>query len=331
MSSLRIFFAVFFLALIGVLGVIGWANWPMHMKHGPVEVTIPPRSSTQAIARQISDSGAAGPALLFDLVARFDGRARHLEAGTYAIDDGMTPLELLGKIERGDVVQIELVIPEGWTFHQMRSAIASDHDLMPTVAQFDDSQILRAIGAAESSPEGLFFPDTYRFARGTPDIEIYKRAYLSMARHLRDAWAVRNPGLPLDSPYQALILASIVEKETGRSEDRPLIAAVFINRLQKHMLLQTDPSVIYGLGGRYDGTLHKSDLTADTPYNTYLREGLPPTPISMPGAAALAAATNPAASDLLYFVARGDGSSQFSGDLDQHKRAVDMYRKGGHS
>lgn len=331
MASLRIIFAVFLLVLIGALGVVGWANWPMHLEHGPIEVTIAPKSSTQAIARQISEAGAPGPALLFDVVARFGGRARHLEAGTYAIGEGMTPLELVAKIARGDVVLIELVIPEGWTFRQMRNAIAADHDLTQTVGALDDLQLLHSIGALETHPEGLFFPDTYRFARGTPDIEIYKRAYLSMGRHLRDAWAARAPGLPLLNAYQALVLASIVEKETGRSEERPLIAAVFINRLQRHMLLQTDPSVIYGLGSRYDGTLHKADLVADTPYNTYVREGLPPTPISLPGTASLQAATNPATTDLLYFVARGDGSSQFSGDLDQHNRAVDRYQKGGHT
>jgi UPF0755 protein len=328
MSYLRVFLALVVLALIGALAVVGWANWPMHLRHGAIEVTLPPRTSTQAIARLISDSGAPGPAILFDLVARLDGHAKHLQAGTYAIEEGMTPIELIARIERGEVVQIELVIPEGWTFHQMKNAIAADADLTQTVAQLDDLQLLRSLGASETSPEGLFFPDTYRFARGTPDIEIYRRAYQSMARHLREAWSARSPGLPLASPYEALILASIVEKETGRAEDRPLIAAVFVNRLQKHMLLQTDPSVIYGLGSRYDGALHKADLSRDTPYNTYVREGLPPTPISLPGAAALAAATNPAATDLLYFVSRGDGTSQFSGDLDTHNRAVDKYQKG---
>jgi UPF0755 protein len=242
----------------------------------------------------------------------------------------MTPLSVLGRMERGEVVQIELVIPEGWTFHQMRAAIASDPDLQQTVATLDDLSLLKRINAGEANPEGLFFPDTYKFARGTPDIEIYRRAYQSMTKHLKDAWSQRAPDLPIDTPYQALILASLIEKETGRAEDRSLISAVFINRLRKHMLLQTDPTVIYGLGTKYDGSLHKADLLGDTPYNTYVHDGLPPTPIALPGQAALTAALNPAASDLLYFVARGDGSSQFSSSLDEHNKAVGKYQKAGH-
>ena len=330
MSVLRLVALSVTLAMLAVVGVIGWANYPIHLHHGVIEVTIPPKTSMQGIARKVGDSGAPIPALLFDLLARADGRATHIQAGTYAIEEGMTPLSVLSRMERGEVIQIELVIPEGWTFHQMRAAIASDTDLQQTAASLDDAQLLKRIGAQETNPEGLFFPDTYKFARGTPDVDIYRRAYQEMTKHLRDGWAQRAPDLPFDSPYQALVLASIVEKETGRSEDRALIAAVFINRLRKHMLLQTDPTVIYGLGSRYDGSLHKVDLVSDTPYNTYLREGLPPTPIALPGQAALTAALNPAASDLLYFVARGDGSSEFSSNLDDHNKAVGKYQKGGH-
>jgi UPF0755 protein len=329
MSVLRLIAVAVTLVIAAIVSVLAWANWPIHLHHGVIEVTIPPKTSMQGIARMVSDSGAPIPALLFDVLARADGRATHIQAGTYAIEEGLTPLSVLARMERGEVVQIELVIPEGWTFHQMRAAVASDTDLQQTVATLDDATLMHRLGATESSPEGLFFPDTYRFARGTPDIEIYRRAYLAMAKHLRDGWAQRAPDLPLDSPYQALILASIIEKETGRAEDRALISAVFNNRLRKHMLLQTDPSVIYGLGTQYDGSLHKADLTSDTPYNTYVREGLPPTPIALPGQAALTAALNPAASDLLYFVSRGDGTSQFSASLDEHNRAVGKYQKSG--
>jgi UPF0755 protein len=246
MSVLRLIAVAVTLVIAAIVSVLAWANWPIHLHHGVIEVTIPPKTSMQGIARMVSDSGAPIPALLFDVLARADGRATHIQAGTYAIEEGMTPLSVLARMERGEVVQIELVIPEGWTFHQMRAAVASDTDLQQTVATLDDATLMHRLGATESSPEGLFFPDTYRFARGTPDIEIYRRAYLAMAKHLRDGWAQRAPDLPLDSPYQALILASIIEKETGRAEDRALISAVFNNRLRKHMLLQTDPSVIYG-------------------------------------------------------------------------------------
>jgi UPF0755 protein len=206
-----------------------------------------------------------------------------------------------------------------------------DHDLKQSLVGLSDADILRELGASAPSPEGLFCPETYRVARGTADLEVLRRAYQLQQKRLTEAWAARNPDLPYASPYEALILASIVEKETGRPEDRPLVAAVFVNRLRRGMLLQTDPTVIYGLGSHYDGTLHKRDLISDTPYNTYTRVGLPPTPIALPGSAALAAALNPTQSDALYFVARGDGTSQFSESLDDHNRAVAQYQKGPHS
>jgi len=186
---------------------------------------------------------------------------------------------------------------------------------------------MQRLGAKEGQPEGLFFPDTYYFASGTSDINLLKRAYQTMQKHLLESWQTRAPGLPLETPYQALTLASIVEKETGQAKDRSMIAGVFINRLHKGMLLQTDPTVIYGLGKKYDGKLHKQDLQADTPYNTYTRAGLTPTPIALPGLAALQAALHPAQTDALYFVARGDGSSEFSGTLEQHNHAVNRYQK----
>ncbi len=191
-----------------------------------------------------------------------------------------------------------------------------------------DADLMKAIGAAEPSPEGLFFPDTYLFARGSSDIELYRHAYRAMQKRLNEAWNARAPDLPYKTPYEALVMASIVEKETGQAVERPMIAAVFVNRLRKNMMLQTDPTVIYGVGESFDGNLRKKDLQTDTPYNTYTRTGLPPTPIALPGIASLAAATTPAPSDALYFVARGDGSSHFSNSLPDHNRAVDKYQRG---
>ncbi len=314
------------------LGVYWWAHRsfaPDPAKGGAIEVTIAPGSSVRSIGAQIDAAGVPLDPLLFAVLARVERRATRLQAGTYAIAASLTPETLLDKMEAGDVVRIALVIPEGWTFAQMRNVIANHPGLKQTVRALDDAQLMAAVGATINMPEGQFFPDTYFFTRGTADLEIYKRAYRAMQKRLDDAWASRAPNLPLATPYEALTLASVVEKETGRPEDRPQVAAVFINRLRKGMLLQTDPTVIYGMGARFDGNLRKADLTSDTPYNTYLRPGLPPTPIALVGVAALAAVVNPPHTDALYFVARGDGSSEFSDRLGDHNRAVDRYQRGG--
>ena len=313
------------------IGLYWWAHRPLSVAATaqPIEVTVAPGSSVRAIGAQF---GAAGiplnPSLLM-IVARVEGRATRLQAGTYAIDASLTPDTLLDKLERGDVVRVQLVVPEGWTFTQMRNLVASSADIKQTVRGMTDAQLMQAIGAMQTSPEGMFFPDTYVFARGTTDLELYKRAYKSLQKRLDDGWSARAPDLPFATPYEALTLASIVEKETGRADDRPQIAAVFINRLRRGMLLQTDPTVIYGMGDRFDGNLRKADLSADTPYNTYVRAGLPPTPIALVGSAALAAVLNPPRSEALYFVARGDGTSEFSGSLTEHNRAVDRYQRRG--
>jgi UPF0755 protein len=319
-----------FLVAIPIVTVFWWAERPLQWDKGPIEFTLAPGHSLRQITQDIADAGVPVEPWLLGPLARLEGRAAHLQAGTYAVTSGITPAELLTKIERGEVLQIELVVPEGWTFRQLQAAITQDVDLKQTVRGWSDAQLLQALGADEASPEGLFAPDTYRFAHGTTDLELYRRAYRVQQKRLSDAWASRKPDLPLSSSHEALVLASIVEKETGRAEDRPLVAAVFLNRLRRGMLLQTDPTVIYGLGATFDGTLRKRDLMADTPYNTYLRAGLPPTPISLPGSAALSAVVNPSASDALYFVARGDGTSQFSGSIDEHNKAVSKYQKGGH-
>ncbi|MGB8078574.1 MAG: endolytic transglycosylase MltG, partial [Gallionella sp.] len=220
-----------------------------------------------------------------------------------------------------------LSVIEGWTFKQLRESLNSSPDIVHTTLNLTDQEILQRIGAAENHPEGLFFPDTYYFAAGSNDLVIFKRAYQTMQKHLQQAWLTRAPDLPMKTPYEALVLASIVEKETGAPEDRSMIAAVFVNRLRRGMLLQTDPTVIYGLGDSFDGNLRKRDLLKDTSYNTYRRAGLTPTPISLPGVASLQAAMHPAKTDALYFVSRGDGSSQFSSTLTEHNRAVDRYQK----
>jgi UPF0755 protein len=258
---------------------------------------------------------------------RLLGRASQIKAGSYLLEHPVTPLELLEVLAKGEVIPQQVSVIEGWTFKQLRATLDAEPDLKHDTAGLSDAEVLQRIGATEAHPEGLFFPDTYNFAAGSSDLAVLKRAYQSMQQHLQEGWAGREAGLPLKSPYQALILASIVEKETGTPEDRPMIAGVFINRLRKGMLLQTDPTVIYGLGSKFDGNLRKRDLLADTPYNTYTRAGLTPTPIALPGLAALQATLHPAQTDALYFVARGDGSSHFSGSLNEHNRAVNKYQK----
>ena len=308
-------------------GLYWWARQTLLLPSPPIEVTITPGSSMRGVAEQLAAAGVPVQPLLLNVLARAERRATRLKAGTYALTPPLTPDTLLDKLERGDVAQLELVIPEGWTFARMRAALASDPNVKQTAGELSDAELLAAIGAREAHPEGLFFPDTYRFARGTTDLELYRRAFRAQQKRLADAWEGRAAGLPLATPYEALILASIVEKETGRPDDRAHIAAVFVNRLKRGMLLQTDPTVIYGLGARFDGNLKKADLLADSAYNTYVRSGLPPTPIALPGAAALSAALHPAQSDALYFVARGDGSSEFSAGLVEHNRAVDRYQR----
>ena len=228
----------------------------------------------------------------------------------------------------GDVVTIAITFVEGITFAEMREHVERTQQLQMTLKGLSNADVLKKIGATEASPEGLFFPDTYRFSAGTTDLDLLKKSYGMMQQKLAQAWAQREAGLPYKSPYEALIMASIIEKETGRADERPLIGAVFTNRLKIPMRLQTDPTVIYGMGQRFDGNIRRRDLTTDTPYNTYTRDGLPPTPIAMPGWSALLAAVKPAQSDKLYFVAKGDGSHFFSSSLDEHNRAVAKYQLG---
>ncbi len=267
-----------------------------------------------------------GQSLYWRILARQMGVAGRLHAGEYALAPGITPRRMLEKMVAGDVVQHHFTIVEGWTFAQLRTALAQDAELKQTLPANTDADIMHALGDATSPPEGWFLPETYSYVKGMSDMDILRRANEAMHKELDRFWATRTPDLPLASPYQALILASIVEKETARAQERPEIAGVFLHRLQLGMKLQTDPSVIYGLGSSYDGKLHRRDLDTDTPFNTYTRTGLPPTPIALPGAASLTAAMHPAATDALYFVARGDGTHEFSATLEAHNRAVAKYQ-----
>ena len=315
------------LVLLATTGLGYYVHHPLPLPATPFEFELKQGSSLKSVAREMKQAGLLGQAWPFVWLARLRGNSSQLKAGSYSLDHPISPLELLEVITKGEVIQKQASIIEGWTFKQLRAALNASLDITHDTLNLTDTEILQRIGAMESHPEGLFFPDTYKFAAGSSDLAILSSAYQAMQQRLQEIWATREPDLPLQTPYQALILASIVEKETGTADDRAMIAGVFMNRLRRGMLLQTDPTVIYGLGETFDGNLRKRDLLADTAYNTYSRGGLPPTPIALPGMAALQATLHPAKTDALYFVARGDGSSQFSGTLEQHNRAVNRFQK----
>jgi UPF0755 protein len=318
---------LFLAVLLATAGMSYYAYRPLSLPATPFEFDLKQGSSLKSMARQMQQAGLLGQEWPFVLLARVVGRPMQLKAGNYELKHPVSPLQLLEIISKGEFSQRRIGIIEGWTFKQFRSALNSNRYLAHDSIGMTDIEILQRIGAEENHPEGLFFPDTYHFVAGSSDLAILRIAYHTMQQRLQEAWKLRDADLPLQTPYQALILASIVEKETGTANDRSMIAGVFVNRLRKKMLLQTDPTVIYGMGDRFDGNLRKRDLLADTPYNTYTRRGLTPTPIALPGLAALQATLHPAQTDALYFVARGDGSSHFSNSLKAHNRAVDQYQK----
>ena len=321
-------FAIFvLLSLLAAVSIGYYALRPLPLPATPFEFTLKPGSSVKVMAREMQEGGLLEQDWAFVWLVRALGKSSQLQAGSYELQQPVSMLELVRMIAEGRVSQRRISVIEGWTFRQMRDALNANPDIMHDTLNLSDAEILLRIGAIESHPEGLFFPDTYVFAPGSSDLAIFQRAYQSMQQHLQDAWAMREPDLPLETPYQALILASIVEKETGAASDRPMIAGVFVNRLRLGMRLQTDPTVIYGVGQSFDGNLRKNDLLTDNPYNTYTRGGLTPTPIALPGRDSLQAALHPAKSDALYFVARGDGSSHFSGSLNEHNRAVNEFQK----
>ncbi|MBS1170205.1 MAG: aminodeoxychorismate lyase [Burkholderiaceae bacterium] len=316
------------LALLCVSGVFWWTQQPLIPADGkPVEFAIRAGSGVNASAQQIADAGAPVNPMLFALLVRVNGNGGKLKAGQYELKPGATPMRLMQQLVRGEFAQESLTIIEGWTFRQMRQVVAAHPALKHDAEQLSDKALLEKLGVDYRHPEGLFFPDTYLFAKGASELQIYRQAHAALIKRLNEQWQKRDASLPYKTPYEALIMASIVEKETGQKSERNMIAGVFVNRLKKGMLLQTDPTVIYGMGESYQGNIRKRDLQTDTPYNTYTRAGLPPTPIALPGAQSLAAAFSPAATDALYFVARGDGTSQFSGNLDDHNRAVNQYQR----
>jgi len=282
----------------------------------------------RGVAQAVKDAGVdVSPDLLYAWF-RVSGEGRRIKAGSYELETGITPMRLLAKLARGEESLRAVTLVEGWNFRQLRAALAKEETLKPDTRALTDEAIMAMLGRPAQHPEGRFFPDTYTYAKGSSDAAVLRRALRAMDKRLAAAWAQRSPQAVVKTPDEALILASIVEKETGKAEDRPLVAAVFNNRLRVGMPLQTDPTVIYGMGAAFDGNLRKKDLQADTPWNTYTRAGLPPTPISMPGKASLLAAVQPAPSNALYFVSRGDGSSHFSASLDEHNRAVNKYQRG---
>jgi UPF0755 protein len=328
----RLLLWLFGLALTAAIAIVGWlyfyANNPLPLPQTPFEFTVKPGATLKSLARQLTDANLLPEAQGFWMLGRAMNQATGIHAGTYRLSGPTTPLALLKKLNAGDVVTLTLTFVEGITFAEMRDQLENAKELKVTLKGLTNADVLKRIGATESNPEGLFFPDTYQFSAGTSDLDLLKKSYRTMQQKLNDAWAQRAAGVPYKNPYEALIMASIIEKETGKAEERPLIGSVFTNRLRIPMRLQTDPTVIYGMGQRFDGNIRRRDLTADTPYNTYTRDGLPPTPIAMPGWGSLLAAVKPAQSDKLYFVAKGDGSHYFSRTLVEHNRAVAKYQLG---
>lgn len=305
-----------------------WLHQPMDTRQATLDLSIEPGTSPKAIAQAVADAGAqTSPTLLFAWF-RLSGQSRQMRAGSYEISPGTSPKMLLSMLVRGEESLRSVTLVEGWNWRQVRQALAKAENLKPDSRALTDESLMAQLGRAGIAPEGRFYPDTYAYAKGASDLAVLQRAMKAMDKHLQSAWEARQRGVALKSAEEVLTLASIIEKETGKGSDRPMISGVFNNRLRIGMRLQTDPTVIYGLGEAFDGNLRRVHLTTDNPWNTYTRGGLPPTPIAMPGKAALMAAVQPAQTSALYFVAKGDGSSHFSTTLDEHNRAVNRYQRG---
>ena len=323
------------LAIFG--GSVAWLEMPMGLKPQALntsvnaqalDLSIEPGTTPKGVAQAIADAGADVSPHLLRVWFRLSGQDRAIKAGSYEITSEMSPRRVLNMLTRGEESLKSISLVEGWTFKQFKQALAKAETVKLTTQALSDSEIMSQLGRPNLHPEGRFYPDTYTYSKGSTDIAIMKRALKAMDRQLEKAWNQKPAHLKLANATELLTLASIVEKETGRASDRPLISAVFHNRLKIGMRLQTDPTVIYGLGDAFDGNLRRVDLRTDTPYNTYTRAGLPPTPIAMPGKAALMAAISPAPSNALYFVAKGDGTSHFSQSLNEHNNAVNKYQRG---
>jgi UPF0755 protein len=311
---------------IAVAAAVQWYRTPIAALSGHVTVEVAPGEGLSAVAQKLATLGIVDRPRLWTLFGRYEGLATKLRAGEYALEPGLSPAGVLDLLVSGRVVLHSITIVEGWRFDQALAAVRAAPTVRPTLDEATPEQIMTALGARGVHPEGQLFPDTYLVARGTTDLDVLRLAHERLQKELAAAWGARLEGLPLRDPYQALILASIVEKETGAPDERPLIAGVFVNRLRLGMRLQTDPTVIYGIGPGFDGDIRSRDLRTDTPYNTYTRAGLPPTPIALVGRGALEAATRPLATDALFFVATGlgDGRHVFSKTYAEHGRAVEQ-------
>ena len=317
------------LLAVALAGFIAW--WlmqPLPLPSSPYTFDVRAGASLRSVAQELARAGITPHPAPLVALARVRGVDRAIKAGNYEVTAGVTLPQLLDKLTQGDVTQIAMTVVEGSTYGELVAAVKASAQIAKSASEARLSEISARVGIPQPNPEGWFFPDTYFFATGTKDLELLTRGYRLMRSRVDDAWAKRIEDLPLKDPYEALILASIVEKETGNAADRPLIASVFVNRLRLGMRLQSDPTVIYGLGAKFDGNLRKRDLEADSPYNTYLRDGLPPTPIALPGQASLDAATRAPKTAYLYFVSRGDGTSEFTANLADHNRAVAKFQLG---
>jgi UPF0755 protein len=314
-------------ALAGGGGLAWYATQLLHIEPLPKSLNVTPGTNLRSLSTMLEREGVIGNAPVFWLLGRALGKGSKLKLGVYTLDKPLTPLGLYDVFERGEVSQAIIQFIEGKNWREVRATLAEQPLLKNDSAAMSDAELMSAIGAEESHPEGLLFPDTYFYAPHTSDLDVLRRAYRLQRDKLQAAWEMRAPGLPYRTPYEALIMASIVEKETGAAFERPQIAGVFLNRLRLGMRLQTDPTVIYGLGERYDGNLRRVDLQTDTPYNTYTRAGLPPTPIAMPSEASILAALHPDKTDALYFVSRKNGTHVFSSTLEAHNRAVNRYQR----
>ena len=330
--SIRFFARVIAILLIvagtTVIVAAWWTAQPLRLPTSPYAFDVKSGATLRSIARDFKAAGVLHSEYALVLLARARRADRAIKAGNYEIAEGISLSRLLDKLTQGDVTQAGMTVVEGSTYGELVAALKASPEIAKSVVDLPTAEIAGRVGIPNANLEGWFFPDTYFFARGSKDIGLLVRGYRLMRSRLDDAWARRAGDLPLKDPYEALILASIVEKETGNAADRPLVASVFVNRLRLGMRLQSDPTVIYGLGADFDGNLHKRDLEADSPYNTYTRDGLPPTPIALPGQASLDAVTRPPKTAYLYFVSRGDGTSEFTSNLADHNRAVAKFQLG---
>jgi UPF0755 protein len=318
------------ICLVSIVLITAWLAYyaisPLRLQPSSQEVVIAPNSGLRSIANQLVAQGVLREPWRFILLAKLLNKEQYLQAGSYTLNKNVSPYQLLLSLNYGKATQGSVTFIEGRTFAQMREKLAKNDAVKQTTTTLSDREIMQLLGSKYTTPEGLFFPDTFYFNRHTPDIALLKISYDAMQAKLNKAWQTRDPNLPYKDSYEALIMASIIEKETGKPSERPMIAGVFVNRMRFGMRLQTDPTVIYGMGLQYDGNIRKKDLLTDTPYNTYTRSGLPPTPIAMPGMASIEAALHPADTKALYFVGKGDGSHAFSNNLNEHNRAVVLYQ-----